>query len=89
MKKLIKFKSNEYLLLKGGEIFPIITQKNSSADILIHNGVQNLFYIESEGAIGYDHEGTVDGVHFTDLGFLRYADFLIKQFENFGLITKE
>ena len=58
-------------------------------NILIHNGVQNLFYIESEGAIGYDHEGTVDGVHFTDLGFLRYADFLIKQFENFGLITKE
>ena len=38
MKKLIKFKSNEYLLLKGGEIFDIVTQKNSSADILIHNG---------------------------------------------------
>ena len=38
MKKLIKFKSNEYLLLKGGEIFDIITQKNSSADILIQNG---------------------------------------------------
>ena len=58
-------------------------------NILIHNGVQNLFYIKSEGSIGYDHEGTVDGVHFTDLGFLRYADFLIKQFENFGLITIE
>ena len=38
MKKLFKFKSNEYLLLKGGEIFDIVTQKNSSADILIHNG---------------------------------------------------
>ena len=28
--------------------------------------------------IGPDHEGTVDGVHMTDLGFLRFADFLIK-----------
>ena len=35
---------------------------------------------------GFDHEGTVDGVHFTDLGFMRYADFLINQFKQLGLI---
>jgi hypothetical protein len=29
-------------------------------------------------AIGPDHEATVDGVHMTDLGFLRFADELIK-----------
>ena len=29
--------------------------------------------------IGPDHEGTVDGGHMTDLGFLRFADFLIKK----------
>lgn len=28
--------------------------------------------------IGPDHEGTVDGVHMTDLGFLRFAKFLMK-----------
>ena len=38
MKKLIKFKSNEYLLLKGGKVFDATTQKNNSLDILIHNG---------------------------------------------------
>ena len=32
------------------------------------------------------NEGTVDGVHFTDLGFIRYADFLIDNFVEFGLI---
>ena len=42
---------------------------------MAHNGIQNLFYLESKGAFGNDHEGTVDGVHFTDLGFLRYADY--------------
>ena len=28
--------------------------------------------------IGPDHEGTVDGVHMTDLGFQRFAKFLMK-----------
>ena len=58
-------------------------------NIMVHNGIQDLFYIEGEGAIGSDHEGTVDGVHFTDLGFLRYADFLIAQFKQIGLVEKE
>jgi len=55
-------------------------------NIMVHNGIQNLHYIDSEGATGYDHEGTVDGVHFTDLGFMRYADFLINKFKQIGLI---
>ncbi len=58
-------------------------------NIMVHNGIENLFYIEGEGAIGNDHEGTVDGVHFTDLGFLRYADYLITQFKQIGLVEKE
>ena len=56
---------------------------------MIDDGVKNIFYISSENATGEDHEGTVDGVHFTDLGFIRYADFLIDKFLQFGLITKE
>ena len=42
--------------------------------------------LKSKNAIGDDNEGTVDGVHFTDLGFLRYADFLIDRFIDFGLV---
>ena len=50
--------------------------------------MENIFYIDSEGATGFDHEGTVDGVHFTDLGFLRYADYLINYFKKLELIDK-
>ena len=57
-------------------------------NIMAHNGIQNLFYLASKGAIGNDHEGTVDGVHFTDLGFLRYADYLISYFKKLELIDK-
>jgi hypothetical protein len=53
---------------------------------MISDGYNNIFYVESKNAIGNDNEGTVDGVHFTDLGFLRYADFLIDKFVEFGLI---
>lgn len=51
-------------------------------------GHQNVYYIESTNATGADHEGTVDGVHFTDLGFLRYADFLIEKFNTLALLPK-
>lgn len=44
---------------------------------LMKDNPRNLYYITSDGLSGYDNEGTVDGVHFTDLGFRRYADKLI------------
>jgi lysophospholipase L1-like esterase len=37
-------------------------------------GVQNIYYLKGEGLIGYDHEGTVDGTHLTDLGSSRFAE---------------
>jgi len=52
---------------------------------MIDIGYKNIFYIESGNALGLDQEGTVDGVHFTDLGFMRYADFLLKKFKEFEL----
>ncbi len=52
---------------------------------MLDRGFSNIFYIENTGAIGTDHEATVDGVHFTDLGFMRYADFLISKFKKFHL----
>lgn len=56
---------------------------------MIEGGFDNIFYIDSKNATGDDHEGTVDGAHFTDLGFIRYADFLIERFIQLGLITKK
>jgi hypothetical protein len=52
---------------------------------MIDKGFSNIYYIENTGATGTDHEATVDGVHFTDLGFLRYADFLIYKFKKLRL----
>ena len=52
-------------------------------------GLENIYYIENESSPFNDHEGEVDGVHLTDLGFMRYADFLIAKFREFGLIPKE
>ncbi len=53
---------------------------------LIEAGVPQLYYLETVDALGDDHEGTVDGVHLTDLGFLRYADHLIGRFRAWGLV---
>lgn len=35
---------------------------------------RNLYYLTCEGLTGPDEEGTVDGIHLTDLGFRAYAD---------------
>ena len=41
---------------------------------LLNNGIRNIYYQIAEGQLGFDGEGTVDGVHPTDLGFSRQAD---------------
>lgn len=43
-------------------------------DRLIAGGDKNLYYIEGEGMIGNDDEGTVDTSHPNDLGFMRQAE---------------
>ena len=53
---------------------------------MLKEGIVNLFYVDNTDALGTDHEGTVDGVHFTDLGFLRYADYLIDNFHKLGVL---
>lgn len=57
-------------------------------DKLRKEGYKNIKYIDlysecnmKRSAIGPDHEGTVDGVHMTDLGFLRYAETLLPYLE--------
>ncbi len=58
----------------------IIQEKNKALHV-VFDGLKakrekNIWLIPSSGMIGTDGEATVDGVHFTDLGFLRYADYL-------------
>ena len=35
--------------------------------------MKDLYYLPAEKLIGSDGEGTVDGAHLTDLGFMRIA----------------
>ena len=56
-------------------------------DKMINSGYNNIIYLETQSALGNDFEGTVDAVHFTDLGFIRYSDFLVKKFEELELFN--
>lgn len=39
-------------------------------------GERNIYYVHSDDMLGDDGEATVDGIHFTDLGMMRYAELL-------------
>ena len=43
-------------------------------------GEKNIYYISAEGMIGDDGEATVDSIHFTDLGAMRYVDHVLPVF---------
>lgn len=55
-----------------------LTEQNdrlrNAHSILKEEGISGLYIITGHDLIGTDGEGTVDGVHYTDLGFLRYAE---------------
>ncbi|MCH4156759.1 MAG: SGNH/GDSL hydrolase family protein [Muribaculaceae bacterium] len=44
---------------------------------LMQENPNNLYYVKCDNMVGTDNEATVDGTHFTDIGFRRYADLLI------------
>ena len=52
----------------------------------IHGGERDLFIIKHTGAIDYDSEATVDGIHFNDLGFQRYADHFLKNVKELDIL---
>lgn len=41
------------------------------------SGERHIYYVSSEGMIGEDGEATVDGIHFTDLGSIRYVNHIL------------
>ncbi len=43
-------------------------------DRLVAEDPRNLYYVTSEGLDGAEDDGTVDGIHLTDLGFKYYAE---------------
>lgn len=58
----------------------IVDDKNEALHTVFHqliaSGETGIHIVPALGMIGEDNEATVDGVHFTDVGFMRYADHL-------------
>ena len=52
--------------------------------LLTETGMSNIYLIPADGLLGTDGEGTVDGVHYTDLGFQRYAKVLQEWIEKYA-----
>lgn len=61
----------------------LVQQKNQNLQKayaqLKSQGIKHLYYRNSKGLVNPDGEGTVDGVHLTDLGFQHLATALVKE----------
>ncbi|MDD2491869.1 MAG: SGNH/GDSL hydrolase family protein [Bacteroidales bacterium] len=92
LRSILKINSEKRIIMVENPVFPnLFLDKNSSAEIVEENsewralydklrreGFKNIKYVKGEGLIGDDSEATVDAVHLTDLGFLRFSESLIK-----------
>lgn len=43
-------------------------------DLLLKNGVKDLYFIDAKNLLGTDHDGTTDGTHPNDIGFTRMIE---------------
>lgn len=63
------------------KILKEVTEKNAAQKELFRrlkkSREKKIYYISAEGMIGDDGEATVDAIHFTDLGAMRYVDFVM------------
>ncbi len=63
------------------KILEEVTKKNVAQKKLFkklkQSGEKRIYYISAEGMIGDDGEATVDAIHFTDLGAMRYVDHVL------------
>ncbi|MDR0863321.1 MAG: alpha-L-fucosidase [Candidatus Symbiothrix sp.] len=53
---------------------------------LVTDGYHNIIYVKSADFIGTDGEATVDGCHYTDLGFYRFANALYPFLKNLPML---
>jgi len=67
---------NDAFLVKARDLRNTDCRKalRNAYENLLNSGVINLYYQIAEGELGSDGEGTVDGTHPTDLGFMRQSD---------------
>jgi hypothetical protein len=66
------FGSLKYILAQNEELKKVY-------DKAIDLNLGQIYYLTSDGLIGYDHEGTVDGTHLNDLGMKRIAENIEKK----------
>jgi len=66
-----------------------VNNKNSTLHIFFDSlktrGEKNIYLLSSQHMLGDDGEATVDGIHFTDLGFIRYAELLLSKIKDIGI----
>lgn len=55
-----------------------VERKNKTINEIFHalkkQGEKNIYFISSKNMLGDDGEATIDGIHFTDVGMMRYTD---------------
>jgi lysophospholipase L1-like esterase len=60
------------------KVFALINEKNDTLNRIFseqkRKGDKNIWLVKADDLIGNNQEATVDGVHLTDLGFLRMAE---------------
>lgn len=65
------------------QVYKTVSDKNRALreqyDKMKSLGYENIYYLPAENLIGDDGEATIDGVHLTDVGFMRMADVLKSQ----------
>ena len=74
----------------NAEFISSVMEKNEELNRQIqesmNEGEKDLFIIKHNRAIDEDSEATVDGIHFNDLGFQRYADYFLKNIKELDIL---
>ena len=72
------------------EAFEVAKQKAAEDEVKERMKTdKHIYFIDSEGFLGYDHLGTADGTHPSDLGFTRMLEVIspkiLKIFKKYGI----
>lgn len=77
------FPISRFNLRIAGEIIAKNEALHTVFDDLVRQGESDIYLVSSRDMLGGDGEATVDGIHFTDLGMIRYADLLCPVIERY------
>lgn len=65
-----------------------INKQNKALKIVYENKIKtnkNIVYVSNQNLIGQDHEATIDGTHFNDLGHYRVYERLQQEIEKISI----